>query len=99
MDDSNELGNKYTMCNWGLCTEDARVYPYPEMHTFPADFDENKRISKLPLYNNTPCPLRGNSPDGNGCFWSCLAFNLSNKLTSDIAIKRYQETLAMLTEE
>lgn len=47
--DSEQIGNKYTHCNWGVCTGSLEVYDKPEMHTFPQDMVDHKRESSLPL--------------------------------------------------
>ena len=94
--DSTTIGNKYTDCNWGICSEDPNVHPEPAMHTFPQDFADHQRISSLPLFAKVQCPMR-KGKNISGCFYQCRVFqkNLPNP-SREQAIHLYETIIRNL---
>ena len=82
-EDSNCIGDKYTRCSWGLCSESKEMWPEPDMHLWPDDFINNGRIAPLHRSNHHLCPCDTRTVGGNnGCFWTCIIF--SRKLRKDM---------------
>lgn len=82
LDDSNQRGNKYTHCSWGLCSEDKEAWPDAEDHLWPDQFLDPKRQRVAPKYldmGTQPCPFDKRmsvqrSSTMNGCFFTCRFF-------------------------
>lgn len=88
LDDSNEIGNKYTSGSWGLCScSDVKAYPDINDHVFPNRLvdDMAKGYGVLLSPRDPPegatCPMdRGlQKPDPfnhghSGCFYRCRLF-------------------------
>lgn len=55
-EDSNEIGDKYTCCTWGLCSELERMWPEPSMHLWPDQFIAYGRIAPLYCEHHHLCP-------------------------------------------
>ena len=97
--DSNTIGDKYTHCNWGMCTDSKEVYHENRMHIFPASFDDDGRISALSPVEGTDCPMRKRNPDDSesvsisGCFYQCRIFNRKLKTPTK------DETIALIDEK
>lgn len=73
--DSVTQGDKYTTCNWGLCTDDPEVYSEPKDHLFPYQFMNDGRVA--PLYNHPcQCPFdkREEGSGNSGCLYHCRIF-------------------------
>ena len=94
-DDCTTVGNKHTECNWGVCTGDKDLVPYPELHTFPKDFDRFGRVSTLRNPDGHKCPMdRGDGQPGCGCFYSCRIFNPKGEVPTPLeAIELYNKAL------
>lgn len=95
-EDSDEVGNKYTTCSWGLCAENKEVWPTPEMHLWPDQFRKSGRIA--PKYRKTHqlCPLDTRECDGdnfNGCFYTCLAFKRKGTLTKESVLELIEKRI------
>lgn len=105
--DSNEIGNKYTHCSWGLCTEDKVIWPDKEDHTWPEDFVSYGRVAPLSTDECHSCPFdwRGPGKAGefrNGCFYTCKVFRASKKHplpNRDEALRLYDERIKAMEQE
>lgn len=87
-EDSEQTGDKYTHCNWGMCTDSPHAYPDPAMHVWPYDFVNEGRVA--PLGTHILCPMdKRDSPDGQGCFHSCRVFQ-GPRPNQQQAIELYQ---------
>jgi len=90
--DCTDTGFKNTECNWGICGENPKVFPDPEMHTWPYDFILYKRVAPLFLAEAIRCPLdKRDSNDLNGCFYKCMFFRhekRSKKLSREYVLER-----------
>jgi hypothetical protein len=74
--DSEEIGNKYTECTWGLCSGDKKAWPDPQDYMWP---DQPDRVAPKYRTNRQVCPFRRAPPSANGCFWSCMIFKPKGK--------------------
>lgn len=103
--DSEEIGNKYTHCSWGMCSEDREQWPDRELHIFKEDFDSYGRISTKNRLPWQPCPFdkrkRELVRDGNiysldsGCFWTCMIFQgATGAVSVELALTLYDEAIA-----
>jgi hypothetical protein len=89
--DSDTIGDKYTHCSWGMCSEDLEQWPDVEDHLFPEEFPE--RISPKYLGPGQKCPMdRRTGGEGWGCFYSCRVFQDGLKDRA-VALKLYDEEL------
>lgn len=73
MDDSEEPGDKYVDCSWGLCSMDAGMWPFEHR---AATLRMGRVIPKDPP-RGARCPMDTRPPgahDFNGCFWTCRMF-------------------------
>ncbi len=73
-EDSNETGNKHTICSWGLCSNDPEQWPDADDHIWPDQFTEEGRIAPRYLRPEQTCPMKGTGRKGHGCFYSCKVF-------------------------
>lgn len=97
LDDSNFIGDKYTHCAWGVCTDSKEVWDKPELHTWPMEFIEDGRVA--PLTHPSKCPLDGRKGKSmQGCFYECLAFRPPKGfvLTAEYALALYDGEIAKL---
>lgn len=108
-EDSNEIGNKYTECSWGVCSEAKEYFPDPEMHIWPKSFVEQDRVAILEFPEGTWCPMRAVKVAGlhhtegggaSGCFYQCRVFqrNLDTP-TQEEALALYDEEIGILEQE
>ncbi len=82
MEDSTEIGNKYTECSWGLCSDSKEVWPDPQDHIWPDEFIKHGRSAPLYRDKGQLCPfdnqdkIRDATPKGepSGCFYRCMIF-------------------------
>jgi len=88
--DSDEIGNKYTTCKWGLCNETKEAWPDPEDYIWP---DQKDRVA--PVQRPRSCPLRMHDSVTHGCFYQCRAFK--TKLTREEALALYDVEIARLS--
>ena len=102
-EDSEQTGNKYTYCSWGVCTDSTEIYNKAEYHTFPKSFDENGRDSALSLAKGVLCPIlleRASDTESDklsGCFWRCRIFQHKFKTPSrKKALELYDEKITAL---
>lgn len=81
-DDSDEPGNKYTHCNWGMCTRSRDAWPDPIDYMWP------DRVEPKYFLDSCLCPLdKRTKHSGNGCFYSCMIFNAKHgKLPTRAAV-------------
>lgn len=70
-DDSDEIGNKYTDCSWGMCSLSPLHWPVEDrLRTLP-----NGHVHVKELPEGALCPLdRRTAATGMGCFWTCRVF-------------------------
>jgi len=85
MEDSTEIGNKYTISNVGLCNDRLTTR---DTALLPAEFPRTRWMlyrgmsHKCPLDGRQkPCDVQG---WGGGCFYDCLLFNKKVKTISEI---------------
>jgi len=82
--DSDSLGDKFTTCSWGLCSESKEIWPDPDMHMWPGDFVKHGRIAPLYRRSRHSCPFdaRGDMIQSmNGCFYACGIFQPKRMIT------------------
>ena len=72
-------------------------YPRPEMHTFPQDFMDSGRISKLKL--SIRCPLEYERIEGHGCFYQCMFFQPVRNPKREYALALYDTAIHKLEQE
>jgi hypothetical protein len=96
--DNTTPGEKYTICTWGMCSEDPKMWPEPSEHIWPYSFSKEGRVA--PLDNDEyPCPLdrrKREQSDGNGCFYTCRRFKPRPKdppLTREFALQLYDKRI------
>jgi hypothetical protein len=97
MEDSDEIGNKYTQCTWGLCSDMSKYWPTPELHVFPQEFADSGRVA--PLIPTVDCPMRTKPGPvtRHGCFWSCRIFRTHLKTPNrEEALGLYDSAIADL---
>lgn len=76
-EDSTTIGNKYTDCSWGLCSDDREQWPDAEDHIWPQQFEREGRVAPLDI-PHVGCPMDRREPstkDMNGCFYTCRIFS------------------------
>jgi hypothetical protein len=74
--DSNVIGDKYTSCTWGLCSDERVMWPTPDLHLWPDQFTKDGRIAPKYREDSQMCPMdKRSSPGHNGCFYTCRIFN------------------------
>ena len=75
--DSTTTGDKFTICAWGMCSEDPEQWPQAGDHQFPVDFIKRRRISPDRRDHQT-CPLQTDAEEPGatswGCFYKCRVF-------------------------
>lgn len=65
--------------SWGMCTADPGIWPDPDDHVFPADFERSRRVAPRDPPEGARCPMdlgeddRG-TPAHWGCFHRCFLF-------------------------
>jgi hypothetical protein len=83
--DSEAIGDKDNECTWGLCTKSKDVYPDPDMHVWPWQFEAQGRHAPKYRQAGQHCPMCHDWQDqafgkpkweaqGTGCFYSCRLF-------------------------
>ncbi len=103
-EDSNFPGNKYTECNWGLCSDEVKLWPEAKMHIWPYEFINHDRVA--PIRNSSSvgqyCPqdIRADMPEvpesdkGQGCFYYCRVFKRKLKTpTREQSIAKIDELI------
>lgn len=99
-EDSTDIGNKYTSCTWGMCSEQKEQWPDKDDHTWPDEFIKSGRIAPRSMKKGQHCPLndRSKQKDGNGCFYSCKIFGSKNKdLSRERALELYDLAISERT--
>ncbi len=93
MDDSDDIGNKYTHASWGLCSNDAEAWPDRDDHLWPDQFDQG-RVAPKYRGERQPCPMQTKG-GGTGCFYSCRIFKHGTVKAGDCqkAIELYEEAI------
>jgi len=104
-EDSSVIGNKYTHCTWGMCTDNQAVYFDPHIHIFPKDFLDDGRVTPIDRPPGLPCPFdeqsrrqAGDFLEHYGCFYRCRIFNPlkgSDKITKEEALLRIANLLEL----
>lgn len=78
-DDSNDIGNKYTECSWGMCGARQDVFTDPATHIWPIQFLRQSRVAPIGRPKGCLCPIdRRNTIEDDryqGCFYSCRIFS------------------------
>ncbi len=99
-DDSSTVGDKYTICSWGMCSNDPEQWPDAGDHTFPVDFMDDGRVSAERQCDQL-CPLQVTHPKARawGCFYECRVFQPTCRTpTREVALKLYDERIHELGE-
>lgn len=97
-EDSDVMGDKFTHCTWGLCSDRKSHWPDPEDHLWPDQFVEHGRVA--PKYRDTDkqeCPLcvPHEGSGFKGCFYRCRVFQRKMKTpTREQALRLYDEAIA-----
>ncbi len=90
-EDSEEIGNKYTHCSWGMCCGDKSGWPDPQDYLWP---DQPDRVDIKYSTKRQCCPLSRNQTESSGCFYSCMIFKPNGeKPTREQAIKLYDDKI------
>jgi hypothetical protein len=99
--DSTTIGDRYTHCSWGLCSNAVLVWPHAEEHLFPDHFIEHGRVAPKYLTDNQMCPMDlRNAPDGDGCFYHCRVFQSAVRTpTAAEAVDLYNEMIKKVEEK
>lgn len=71
--DSEDVGDKYTYCSWGMCCDSPKVFPDKQDHIWPEQGVRNGKVSPIELGKGHLCPhdMRKSNNDINGCFFTC----------------------------
>ena len=96
---SEELGEKFVDCSWGLCSRAKEAWPEPNDHLWPDQFVERGRVAPLYLKGNQACPLSREIRSA-GCFYTCMVFNPTKgakKPTREEALALYDAKIAKHT--
>jgi len=98
--DSTAPGDKYTECNWGMCSDLKELWPTPELHIWPYDFLNEGRVAPLSLGKHI-CPMdTRESGDAMGCFYSCRVFQRRHKTpTREEALQLTDAAIAKAEEK
>lgn len=97
--DDTIVGDKDTHCSWGLCSRDPKQWPDPLYHTWPLEYLEQGRISRVSRQPHQFCPfddknqLREYDHAGTGCFWRCSIFQERFRPSADDAILLYENMI------
>lgn len=101
-DNSNETGNKYNDCSWGMCSRESEHWPDKTMMLFP---DRDDVCPKYSQRDRHICPMDRRMDtgkvDGNGCFWTCRIFLRKNdKLpTKEEAIALFDQAILLMQKK
>lgn len=77
--DSTAPGDKYTECNWGMCSDLKELWPTPELHIWPYDFLNRGRVANIDLGEHL-CPMDTRTSGGAmGCFHTCRVFQRKHR--------------------
>lgn len=92
--DSNDIGNKYTHCSWGLCSGNKEQWPDAEDHLWPHEFKTAGRVAPKYQKNHQHCPFDSNQSDEfrSGCFWTCMIFQ-GGLRDRNTALMRYDQII------
>lgn len=91
--DSEEIGNKYTHCDWGTCSDRAEYFPDPFMHVWPYDYPD-----RVALIDRPRCPMdKRTSGHHSGCFYHCRMFK-GPRPTPEEALEIYDDAIRQLPE-
>jgi len=96
-EDSDEVGNKYTHCSWGMCSEAISQWPEADDHVFPDEFIERARVAPRDSPGGCPLDTSVEKPDWEhyGCFFRCLAFGEKiQKQDRDRALELYDTVIS-----
>lgn len=94
-EDSDEPGNKFTTCTWGLCSDEKEAWPDAEDHLWPDQFESAGRVAPKYRGKGHACPMsRGNRSDG--CFYDCRIFQKRDgeRVTKEVALALYDAAIA-----
>ena len=96
-EDSDTIGDKYTHCNWGLCSGSVTQWPDKEDRLFPRDYP----LAILHRTKGQDCPMdekKGRKYGPDGCFYSCRVFqHPNNPPTREEAIELYDIQIKKVT--
>jgi hypothetical protein len=98
-EDSTTLGDKYTHCAWGLCSDDVAAWPDAEDHVWPEQFLSRQRVAPKHRHGRQRCPW-DQRPGGQdecgmqiGCFYHCRVFQQQPVPTVEEALCRYDQAM------
>lgn len=100
-EDSEQFGNKFTHCSWGLCSRNKKQWPDAEDHLWPGEFVQGGRVAPRYRTDTDECPFAGPQESKTswvGCFCRCQIFQ--RKLPSqEYALRLYDQRIAEHTRE
>lgn len=74
-ENSDDFGNSYNYCSWGLCSISKNIAPEPTMHLWPDRFVKESKVAIKYRQPHQKCPLdKRQSENSLGCFYSCCVF-------------------------
>ena len=81
-EDSDHLGDKYTVSNCGLCNDSLTT---KDIALFPKNFPHRTTMKYRKPHHK--CPLdEKKERSSQGCFYSCLGFNKKVKTVNDVKV-------------
>jgi hypothetical protein len=91
-EDSNDIGNKYTSCTWGLCSRYREQWPDEE--DWLSEYND-KIVNSRYQDNGQHCPMDKDQDENSmafGCFYRCRVFQ-DGLRDREEAIKLYEITI------
>lgn len=74
-ENSDDQGNSYNFCSWGLCSISRNIAPEPIMHLWPDRFVKESKVAIKYRQPHQKCPLDQRVHESSfGCFYSCRVF-------------------------
>jgi hypothetical protein len=102
--DSDEIGNKFDTCTWGMCSDAAEDWRLDELllpglgeckaYRYGAKEKSAVVTAKRPGKLRCPLDTLEESDQSAGCFYRCAIFQRRKKPTRAHVIKLYDETIA-----
>jgi len=91
-DDCDDIGDKYNICNWGMCTKSSEVWDRPEYHIWPFEFTKKGRVAPITRVIKCHFDIRTNFIP-YGCFYTCIIFQNNVKPTKDKTLQMIDSIL------
>lgn len=96
-EDSTTIGDKYTTCSWGMCSDSDAQWPDPDDHIWPHLFERDDRVAPRAAPGGCPMDKRTGTDEESrwGCFYHCRVFGKEIKKDDrKRALELYDETIA-----